>query len=79
VQILENGHAGDVEIIDSSGFSRLDEQAAKMAKERFAYQPGTVDGVPASMRHDMLMSFAITRQRIRPPFYIKRGFATAGQ
>ena len=58
VQVLENGHIGDVELVQSSGFQRLDESALREAK-RWRMKPGTRDGVPVSMWKEVPITFQL--------------------
>ncbi len=59
IQVLESGNVGDIELLDSSGFSLLDEAARSMVR-RFTYQPGMVDGAPAAMRTMSRIFFELT-------------------
>jgi periplasmic protein TonB len=58
VQILENGSVGDVELVQSSGFPRLDESAMREAK-RWRMKPGMRDGVPVSMWKEVPITFRL--------------------
>jgi periplasmic protein TonB len=49
VMVEPNGRAGTVRIVQSSGFSRLDEAAVNGVKENYRFAPGTLDGKPAAM------------------------------
>src|SRR5215471_5416226 len=46
IQVLESGKVGEIETLDSSGYSLLD-QAGRSFVQRFTYEPGMVDGSPA--------------------------------
>jgi protein TonB len=58
VQVLENGHIGDVQLVQSSGFQRLDESALREAK-RWRMKPGTRDGVPVVMWKEVPITFQL--------------------
>jgi protein TonB len=58
-RILPDGSIGAVKVIDSSGFPRLDERAITIVKEKFAFEPGTIDGMPAEMSTQILFSFIL--------------------
>ena len=58
LEVLETGIVGQVELLDSSGFSRLDESAIAAAK-RYTYEPGTVDGLPTRMWTYVMWQFSI--------------------
>jgi protein TonB len=58
VQVLENGRIGDVELVQSSGFSRLDESALREAK-RWRMRAGMRDGVPVVMWKEVPITFQL--------------------
>jgi TonB family protein len=58
VQVLENGRIGDVELVQSSGFPRLDESALREAKH-WRMKPGTRDGVPVVMWKEVPITFQL--------------------
>lgn len=58
LEVLESGTVGQIELLDSSGFSRLDESAMNAAK-RYAYEPGTVDGQLTRMWTYVMWQFSI--------------------
>ena len=58
VQVLENGRIGDVELVQSSGFPRLDESALREAKH-WRMKPGTRDGVPVMMWKEVPITFQL--------------------
>jgi TonB family protein len=60
LRILADGTVGRVEVVDSSGYPRLDQSAMSMVKNRFKYEPGRVDGVPAEMGHLAMVGFFIS-------------------
>jgi len=72
LEVLETGSVGQVELLDSSGFSRLDESAIAAAK-RYTYEPGTVDGSPTRMWTYVMWQFNIG------PRYVGRRPATPPQ
>lgn len=71
LEVLENGKVGQVELLDSSGFSRLDESAIDAVK-RFTYEPGAVDGQPTRMWTYLMYQFnlgppVVGRRPTAPP------------
>jgi periplasmic protein TonB len=58
VQVLENGHVGEVRIDQSSGNRRLDESAVHEAR-RWKLVPGTRDGVPVVFWKQIPITFRI--------------------
>lgn len=58
VQVLENGHVGEVRIDQSSGNKRLDESAIREAR-RWKLLPGTRDGVPVVFWKQIPITFRI--------------------
>ncbi len=58
VEVLENGHIGNVELVQSSGFARLDEAAIREAR-RWRMKPGTRDGVPVVMWKEVPITFQL--------------------
>jgi len=65
VQVLDTGAVGEVQIVDSSGFEGLDKAAAAAIKARFKYEAGMIDGMPATIWTDQLISFYITSGPLR--------------
>ena len=68
VEVLENGKVGEVQLLDSSGFRRLDESATEAVK-RFTYEPGTIDGQPTRMSTYVMVQFNLGPRFVgrRPP------------
>ncbi len=58
-RVLPDGRISEVKVIDSSGFPRLDQRAITIVKEKVAFEPGTVDGMPAEMSTQILYSFIL--------------------
>jgi protein TonB len=58
VQVLENGRIGDVQIIQSSGYAKLDESALHEAR-RWRMKPGTRDGIPVAMWKEVPITFQL--------------------
>ena len=58
VQVLENGHVGEVRIDQSSGNRRLDDSAVREAR-RWKLVPGTRDGVPVVFWKQIPITFRI--------------------
>jgi TonB family protein len=44
--ILENGTVGDIQILESSGFQRLDDASIAMVRNRWTFMPATRNGQP---------------------------------
>jgi TonB family protein len=70
VQVLTTGVVGEIELINSSGFRSLDNAAVAMAKNRWRYEPGLVDGKPADMWVTSSVQFQISFSPRPGPFYI---------
>jgi protein TonB len=60
VYVLENGHAGDVRVKQSSGFPKLDEAAVREVKRSWRLQPGTENGKPVAMWGQFAVTFKLT-------------------
>lgn len=58
--VLADGSIGDVQVVKSSGFPRLDEQAVKKLK-RWRVNPGTEDGKPVPMWMELNVKWQIER------------------
>lgn len=58
VQVLENGRVGDVRILQSSGYAKLDESALREAR-KWRFVPGTRDGVPIALWKQIPITFQI--------------------
>lgn len=58
VEVLQNGHIGNVELVQSSGFARLDEAAIREARH-WRMKPGTRDGVPVVMWKEVPITFQL--------------------
>jgi TonB family protein len=65
LRILPDGSVGNVEVLDSSGYSRLDQSAISMVRDRFKYEPGLVDGTPAEMGFLSMISFFLSDGSLR--------------
>jgi protein TonB len=61
VLVLEDGAVGDVRVLSSSRFPRLDERAVELARDRFKYRPGTVDDQPTRMSLTIGVPFVLNR------------------
>jgi TonB family protein len=61
VLVLEDGAVGDVRVLSSSRFPRLDERAMQLATEGFKYRPGTVAGQPSRMSLTVNVPFVLSR------------------
>lgn len=58
VEVLSNGKVGDVRVIQSTGYPRLDEAAVKAARE-WRLRPGTSNGVPTAMWKQIPITFRL--------------------
>jgi periplasmic protein TonB len=57
--ILEDGKVGKAEVLQSSGFPRLDEAAVKQALRAWKFMPGTENGKPVAMQLDLKVKWQI--------------------
>lgn len=62
VQVLENGRVGEVRLLQSSGFAKLDESAMREAR-KWRFVPGTRDGVPVVRWRQVPITFELQEQR----------------
>ncbi len=60
VYVLENGRVREAQVSASSGFPRLDEAAVREATRAWRFIPGTQDGKPAAMWHEIKVTFRLT-------------------
>jgi protein TonB len=60
VYVLENGRVREAQVSASSGFPRLDEAAVREATRAWRFVPGTQDGKPAAMWHEIKVTFRLT-------------------
>lgn len=60
ILVLENGRIGDAKVVKSSGFPRLDEAAVREVKRTWRLVPGTENGKPAQMWHQINVTFRLT-------------------
>lgn len=60
ILVLENGRIGDAKVAKSSGFPRLDEAAIREVKRTWRLVPGTENGKPAQMWHQINVTFKLT-------------------
>jgi len=67
VVLLEDGTVRDARVVSTSRFPRLDKQALELAKDKYKYRPGTVDGRPTRMSVDVGIPFVLTPARSLPP------------
>jgi protein TonB len=58
--VLENGRVREAQVSVSSGFPRLDEAAVREAVRNWRLVPGTQDGKPAGMWHEIKVTFRLT-------------------
>ena len=60
VYVLANGAVGEVRLLQSSGFPRLDASALTEAR-RWKFKPGTEDGKPAAMWKQLPITFRLVK------------------
>lgn len=58
--ILEDGTVGDVQILNSSGFARLDQAAVAMVKSKWRFKPATENGKPVLVAVPAEIVFALS-------------------
>ncbi len=58
--VLETGRVREAQVSVSSGFPRLDEAAVREATRAWRFIPGTQDGKPAAMWHEIKVTFRLT-------------------
>lgn len=58
--VKEDGRPGDVKVVKSSGFDRLDEAAVKEVQRNWRFVPGKEDGKPVGMWHTFQVTFKLT-------------------
>jgi periplasmic protein TonB len=62
VEVLENGRVGEVRLLQSSGFAKLDESAMREAR-KWRFVPGTRDGVPVVRWRQVPITFELQERR----------------
>lgn len=60
ILVLETGRIGDAKVAKSSGFPRLDEAAVREVKRTWKLVPGTENGKPVQMWHQINVTFRLT-------------------
>jgi protein TonB len=65
VEVLTDGSVGAVTMVEDSGYARLNEAAVAAIKQRGAFEPGTIDGVPAVLHLVVPYSFELHRSSSR--------------
>jgi protein TonB len=58
--VLESGRVGEVKVVKSSGFDKLDEAAVKEVQRNWRFVPGKEDGKPVAMWHTFQVTFRLT-------------------
>jgi periplasmic protein TonB len=58
--VLESGKVGEIKIVKSSGFEKLDEAAVKDVQRNWRFVPGKEDGKPVPMWHTFQVTFRLT-------------------
>jgi protein TonB len=61
IYILADGRVGEVKLISSSGFTKLDDSAMREAK-RWRFIPGTSDGKPMAMWKQVPVTFRLNNR-----------------
>ncbi|HVP84895.1 MAG TPA: energy transducer TonB [Rhizomicrobium sp.] len=57
ITINTDGHVSDPEVVQSSGFPRLDQAAAETVTRSWLYTPATKDGKPMTVRTEVRVNF----------------------
>ena len=57
--VLEQGTVGDVQILKSSGFARLDEASVAMVKSKWRFKPAMANGKPVRYTQTAKISFVL--------------------
>jgi periplasmic protein TonB len=60
VNVLPDGRVGEVRLVETSGFPRLDASALAEAR-RWRFKPGTEDGKPAAMWKQLPITFRLVK------------------
>jgi len=58
--VLDSGRVGEIKIVKSSGFDKLDEAAVKDVQRNWRFVPGKEDGKPVPMWHTFQVTFRLT-------------------
>ncbi|MFO1395223.1 MAG: energy transducer TonB [Steroidobacteraceae bacterium] len=58
--VLESGKVGEVKVVKSSGYEKLDEAAVKEVQRNWRFVPGKEDGKPVAMWHTFNVVFKLT-------------------
>ena len=58
--ILEDGTTGDIQILKSSGFARLDQASIAIVKSKWRFKPATANGKPVRSARDAEIVFALS-------------------
>lgn len=61
VEVLPNGRVGEVKLMQSSGYAKLDDSALREARA-WRFKPGTRDGVPISMWKQVPVKFELKNE-----------------
>jgi TonB family protein len=66
-EIKEDGNVGDLQIVRSSGFTRLDYAASNFVKTRWKFMPALADGKPLSVWQAAIVSFQVSPGGVEKP------------
>lgn len=58
--VLETGKVGEIKIVKSSGFEKLDQAAVQEVQRNWRFVPGKEDGKPVAMWHTFQVTFRLT-------------------
>lgn len=58
--VLETGKVGEIKIVKSSGFDKLDQAAVQEVQRNWRFVPGKEDGKPVAMWHTFQVTFRLT-------------------
>jgi periplasmic protein TonB len=58
--VLESGKVGEIKVVKSSGFDKLDDAALKDVQRNWRFVPGKEDGKPVAMWHTFQVTFRLT-------------------
>jgi len=64
--VTEDGSIDDIQVVRSSGFSRLDQAAVTMVQSRWRYQPATANGRPVRERISANVAFVLNPAWVYP-------------
>lgn len=62
LEVLPNGQVGEVRLVRSSGYLKLDQSALREAR-RWRFVPGTRDGIPVTLWKQVPVTFALEQRK----------------